>query len=297
MKLKWLAILCVALFSLPTASASAADKPDPNFYIYLCFGQSNMEGFPTIEPRDRTGADDRFEVLQAVNAPRLQREKGKWYPANAPICRQDTGVCPVDYFGRTLEANLPKNIRIGVINVAVAGCKIELFQKDAYQAYAATAAPWMKNIIKQYDGNPYQYLVDMGKLAQKNGVIKGILLHQGESNNGDKQWPTKVKGIYDDLLKDLNLKAQDTPLLVGELVNADEHGSCAGMNAIIDKINDTIPTAYSISSSKCPGRPDGLHFTPAGYREFGKRYAQKELDLLGVKPTTFVDPTLTPAAH
>ena len=64
----------------------------------------------------------------------------------------------------------------------------------------------------------------MAKLAQKDGVIKGILLHQGESNTNDKEWPNKVKGIYDNLIKDLNLKAEEVPLLAGELVNADQKG-------------------------------------------------------------------------
>ena len=113
----------------------------------------------------------------------------------------------VDYFGRTLVAGLPENIRVGVVKVAVPGCKIELFQKDTYTNYAATVAPWMKNMIKAYDGNPYQFVVDQAKTAQKDGVIKGILLHQGESNPGDKEWPNKVKGIYQNLIKDLNLKA------------------------------------------------------------------------------------------
>ena len=156
-----------------------------------------------------------------------------------------------------MVANLPKNIRVGVVVVAVAGCKIELFEKNNYQAYASTAPSWMKNIIKQYDGDPYQYLVDMAKLAQKDGVIKGILLHQGESNTGDKDWPNKVKGIYDNLIKDLNLNAAEVPLLAGEVVNADQHGACASMNKIIDELPKTIPNSYVISSAGCAGPPTG----------------------------------------
>jgi len=34
----------------------------------------------------------------------------------------------------------------------------------------------------------------------------------------------EVKGIYDNLIKDLNLKAESVPLLAGELVNADQRG-------------------------------------------------------------------------
>lgn len=269
--------LLAALLSFHTN----AFAQDPDFYIFLCLGQSNMEGFPGVQQQDKTGVDKRFQVLAAVDFPALGRTKGNWYEAVPPLCRGNTGLCPADYFGRTLVAHLPAKIRVGVINVSVAGCKIELFDKDNYQAYAATAAPWMQNIIKQYSGNPYAHLVEMAKLAQKEGVIKGILLHQGESNTNDKQWPAKVKGIYDNLLKDLNLKAESVPLLVGEVVNADQQGACASMNSIIAELPKTIPHSYVISSKDCPSRPDHLHFNPAGYRELGKRYAEKMLSLLG----------------
>jgi hypothetical protein len=201
------------------------------------------------------------------------------------LCRASgTGLCPADYFGRTLVSNLPPNIKVGVINVAVAGCKIEMFDKTNYQAYASTAASWLQAIAKSYGGSPYQRLVDLGKQAQKDGVIKGILLHQGESNSGDKQWPNKVKGVYDNLLTDLNLKAEDVPLLAGELVAADQKGACAGMNKIIDELPKTIPTAHVISATGCTGRPpDQMHFAAAGYRELGKRYGDQMLSLLGYK--------------
>jgi hypothetical protein len=141
----------------------------------------------------------------------------------------------------------------------------------------------MTNILNEYGGNPYMQLVKAANLAQKDGVIKGILLHQGESNTNDKDWPLKVKGIYDNLLKDLNLKPDSVPLLAGELVNADQKGTCASMNSIIAKLPQTITNSYVISSSGCTCNPDHLHFTAAGYREFGKRYAMKMLSLLGYK--------------
>ncbi|HLX95763.1 MAG TPA: sialate O-acetylesterase [Verrucomicrobiae bacterium] len=276
MKLRWLVLAGLLLLNVNAFSQ------DTNFWIFVCFGQSNMEGFPGIQPQDQTNVDDRFQVLAAVNFPKQDRKKGDWYTAVPPLCRPSTGLCPVDYFGRTMVANLPKNIRVGVVIVAVGGCKIELFEKDSYQAYASNAPSWMKGIIKQYDGNPYQYLVDAAKLAQKDGVIKGILLHQGESNTGDRKWPGKVKVVYDQLIKDLNLKADEVPLLAGEVVNADQKGMCAGMNPIIDQLPKTIPNSYVISSAGCTAiPPDHLHFNPAGYRELGTRYAAKMLPLLG----------------
>jgi hypothetical protein len=274
----WLCLSALLLFVF-----SNVFSQDSNFYIFLCFGQSNMEGYPGIQPQDTAGVDSRFQVLAAVDFPSNGRKKGNWYTAVPPLCRYRTGICPADYFGRTLVSELPAGIRIGVVNVSVAGCKIELFDKDNYKSYASTVAPWMTKIIDLYDGNPYAYLVEMGKLAQKDGVIKGILMHQGESNPEDKDWPSKVKAIYDNLIKDLDLKADEVPLLVGELVNADQNGACAPMNSIIDDLPKTIPNSYVISSQGCTCRPDHLHFTPAGYRELGTRYGLKMLSLLGSK--------------
>ncbi len=256
---------------------------DTNRFVFLCFGQSNMEGFPGIEQQDQGPVDQRFQMLAAVDFPKQGRTKGHWYPAVPPLCRPSAGLGPADYFGRTLVSNLPPHVKVGVVNVSIGGCKIELFEKDTFQSYAATAPRWMTNTIATYSGNPYQHLVEMAKLAQKDGVIKGILLHQGESNTNDKEWPNKVKGIYDNLLKDLNLKAGEVPLIAGELVNADQQGACASMNKIIGDLPKTIPTAHVVSSEGCAGRPDRLHFTPAGYRELGKRYAEKMLSLLDYK--------------
>lgn len=271
------------LFAGCDSTTMGAETNKEKFYVFLCFGQSNMEGLPrTIESQDLT-VDNRFQVLASVDFLDMNRVKGTWYDAVPPLCRPGCGLCPADYFGRTLVANLPKNIKVGVINVAVAGCKIECFEKEGYKEYVSTAAGWLKNIVKQYDDNPYQYLVDLGKKAQEDGgVIKGILLHQGESNTGDNEWPNKVKGIYENLLADLNLKAEDVPLLAGEVVNADQRGQCAGFNNILAKLPETIPTAYVISSAGCTS-VERLHFNPAGYRLLGTRYGEKMLELMGYK--------------
>ena len=261
------------------AGSSQAEGPDPNFHIYLAFGQSNMEGFPGIEPQDKIGVNKRFQMLAAVDFATLGRKKGEWYDAVPPLCRTSTGLCPADYFGRTMVSRVPERMMIGILNVAVAGCKIELFDKDTYAAYAATAPAWMTSIIKEYGGHPYQHFLDMAKVAQKRGVIKGILLHQGESNTNDKEWPNKVAKIYRDLIRDLDLRAENVPLLAGETVNADQQGATASMNTIIAELPKVVPNSYVISSKGCECRSDHLHFTPAGYRELGKRYAERMLEL------------------
>lgn len=277
MKIKLELLVFAALF-ISSMNVFAQDK---NFYIYLCLGQSNMEGNARIEAQDTISVDSRFQVMAAVDCANNGRSKGNWYTAVPPLCRCSTGLSPADYFGRTMVANLPEKIKVGVINVAVGGCKIELFDKDNYQSYVAAAPDWMKNMIQEYDGNPYARLLEIAKLAQKKGVIKGVLLHQGESNPNDSLWTKKVKGVYDNLMKDLNLDPTKTPLLAGEMVNADQGGTCAGMNKIIATLPNTIPNSYIIPSTGCAGKEDHLHFSAAGYRELGKRYAAQMLSLLG----------------
>lgn len=249
---------------------------DPNFHIYLCIGQSNMEGAGRIEAQDTIGIDSRFKILEALDCPELNRVQGQWYTAKPPLCRCKTGLSPADYFGRAMLENMPREQSLGLVHVAVAGSKIEIFDKVKYQAYLDSSAkdkPWMINMAKQYGGNPYERLIAMARIAQKSGVIKGILLHQGESNTGDKTWPTQVKKLYDDILADLNLAPNSIPLLAGEVVGTDQSGKCASMNEIIATLPQTLPKAIVVSSKGLPAVPDKLHFSSEGVRDFGKRYA------------------------
>ncbi|MGE5806913.1 MAG: sialate O-acetylesterase, partial [Ignavibacteria bacterium] len=282
MKMKiTLNLLMISLIVLLLLNTRAFSQ-DQNFYIFLCFGQSNMEGQGAIQVQDKT-VDSRFQVLQALECSNLGRSKAAWYTAVPPLCQCWSGLSPADYFGRTMVENLPDSIKVGVINVAVGGCDIRLFDKDIYQDYDSTySESWFTNKVKDYEWNPYQYLIDLAQLAQQDGVIKGILLHQGETNTGDAQWPSYVKKIYTDILTDLSLGADSVPLLAGEVLSA-EGNCCSAMNTIINRLPDTIPTAYVISSSGCAGQ-DNAHFNSEGYRILGRRYGMKMLSLLGIEP-------------
>ena len=265
--------------ALTVLNATAQDK---NFHIFLCFGQSNMEGNARIEPQDSVGVSDNFLNLSAVNFSDKSRKMGKWYKALPPLCRENTGLTPVDYFGRTLLENLPEGHKVGIVHVAIGGISIDGFLPDRIDEYAKTAPEWMKPMLAAYDGHPYDRLVAMGKIAKKKGVISGILMHQGETNTGDPKWPNDVKTVYENLLRDLKLNAEDVPLLVGEVVAADRGGTCAAHNAVIDTIGRVIPTAHVIPADGCPQNFDFLHFTAAGYRELGRRYAAEMLKIWGI---------------
>ena len=283
--LKTLTVAALALLGIQSASAAV----DPNFYIFLCFGQSNMEGAARPEAQDLKSPGPRFLLMPAVDYPATDnypaRKMGEWCEAVPPLCRPGTGLTPADWFGRTLVASLPENIKIGVIHVAIGGIDIKGFLPDSIKEYAEKKAPgWMKGMLEAYGNNPYERLVTLAKKAQQDGVIKGILMHQGETNTGDPQWAGMVKRVYENLCSDLQLKPEEVNLYAGNIVQAGGKGVCYGCKEQIDALPQTVHTSQVISSDDCTNGPDRLHFDAAGYRELGCRYGEAVARHLGFEP-------------
>lgn len=278
-------LLFVAVL-LATALLGAKADVDPNFYIYICFGQSNMEGNAQPESIDKNTStiDNRFRLLATCNFSSPSRKMGNWYKATPPLVSPNGGLGPTDYFGRMMCENLPQEVRIGVIPVAMGGSPIEMFDKDKYQQKMKdNPNEWWATLAKNhYGGNPYGRIIEMAKKAQQVGVIKGILLHQGCTNNGDPNWPNMVKKIYNDMLTDLGLGADSVPLFVGETLRQDQGGACYGHNTQVARMPNVVKGSRIISSEGCPGNgSDPWHFNALGYRMMGSRYAAEGLYTLG----------------
>ena len=275
-------LMLTALIAVMTLlSTNARAEVDPNFYIYLCIGQSNMEGQGTIEDCDLS-PDERFQMMSTLDCG--TRKQGQWYRAVPPLARCDTRLCPADYFGRTMVANLDEGKRVGVVVVAIGGIKIDLYDPDGWQSYVKSMTEgWQINSVNAYGGNPLARLIECAKEAQKSGVIKGILLHQGESDAYNDAWIQKVKKVYENLLAELNLKAEDVPLIAGEVGSADQNGGCAHANPTINRLPKTIPTAHVVSSVGCTLQSDNIHFDSQGYRKLGRRYAKTMLATMGIE--------------
>ncbi|MBR5729917.1 MAG: hypothetical protein IKX61_06900 [Prevotella sp.] len=291
-----LMILGVFMFA---ASLEVKAEVDPNFHVYICFGQSNMEGNANWEKQDEGNVDSRFKMLAPCNFDNPKRTKGNWYTAKCPIVSPVGKLGPTDYFGRTMVANLPSDHKIGVIAVAMGGSPIEMFDKDKYQAKMKgnEGEWWAQLATRYYGGNPYGCIIELAKKAQEMGVIKGILLHQGCSNCGDPNWPNMVKKIYEDMLKDLGLQAEDVPLFVGEVEYQEMGGGCSGHNVQVDRMPSVVPTSYVVSAKNLPGNgTDPWHFSAAGYRVLGKRYAQQALRVIYDIDPDFEDPYLQTTA-
>jgi hypothetical protein len=266
------------------AASAVYAAPDPNFHIYLAFGQSNMEGQGDIGSQDKS-VDERFQLLWSADAGSCNQNasKGKWIKAVPPLAHcQGAKLGPADYFGRTMVEKTDPQIKVGIIVVAVAGCSIDLFDKDGYANYARSQQSWMTQRINTYGGNPYGRMIEMAKKAQEEGVIKGIIFHQGETDAGNGQWPSKVKKVYDNIIKDLGLES-DIPFLAGEVLRS---GVSSGANNNIAKLPQQSKNFYVVSSegfNQALGDGQNVHFTAQEYRDFGKRYAEKMIEVLGDK--------------
>ena len=275
-----------------------AQEPDPNFFIFLGIGQSNMQGKAPIESQDTrsdanfTDADwARYKKMIIVNSD--QSKVGTWATAKPPIVRPDTQLGVTDYFGRTLVKGLDERYKIGVVVVAVDGCQIAAFSKNRNECEnnledeQMAGHTWVTGAARQYGNYPYGKLVEMAKIAQKSGVIKGIIFHQGESGANDSSWLRAVYALYNNLLEDLNLSNDSVPFIAGEPLRY-YNGSPAPASGARQYV-DMLPNYFKqqsgkdiayVASSEGLGATDQYHFSSDGYRTLGKRYGDIMLPLL-----------------
>jgi len=147
-----------------TEAASVKNK----FHVYLAFGQSNMVGYvgPPVGLFKTNNTDwvsqygydnppENFVVMAAANNNRnaYNRQLGNWYPALPPLNSYNNGLSPADFFGRTIADTVAGDgVKIGVIVVAVDGCKSNLFykDKDAFISYITEQPDWMRSQCAAY---------------------------------------------------------------------------------------------------------------------------------------------------
>lgn len=264
-----------SLFVISSINAA----PDPNFHIYLLFGQSNMAGGGNTAGLNQQDCDttSRAKVLAFCDCPNLQlcpntggRTKDKWYTAVPPLHICSEGVSPGDYFAKTMLDSIHEDISIGLIPCALSGQSINVFKKGT----SGIAIPnWAHPTLGS--SSAYEWMLNRCKIAQESGVIKGILFHQGESDNGQSTWINTTKTIFDNLKNDLTLD-DNIPVVVGELVQ--DGACCSGHNTLVNQLASEYPHC-AVASSNGLKRKDQYHFNIEGMREMGKRFANAILSL------------------
>ncbi|WP_026463961.1 sialate O-acetylesterase [Adhaeribacter aquaticus] len=226
-------------------------KPDPNFHLYLLAGQSNMAGRGVVETIDTT-------TIQNI----LVFDKNQqWKKAKEPLHwdKPTIGTGPGFAFGREMAAGAGRKVKIGLIPAAHGGSSITAWVKDGYH--------------DQTKGYPYDEALERVKAALKDGVLMGIIWHQGET---DSENPEDEK-LHLERLVDLisrfrtEFKAPDLPFVAGELGHyRPEYQS---MNKVLNQLPNQVPNTAVISAEGLVHKGDNTHFDSASARELGKRYA------------------------
>lgn len=259
------------------AAAAAESRP---WQIYLMFGQSNMAGGAASEAQDRV-VHPRVKVLAYDNCSNQSRTYNQWYTASPSLHLCGTGMGLGDWFGR-IVADSMKLDTIALIPCAIPGVDIDFFRKNI----VSTRRGEFRIPPDNKATGAYPWMVERLKLAQKKGVIKGIIFHQGEADwqtAAREAWPGKVSGILSDLKKDLAFG--DVPFLAGELRR---DGCCGAHNPYVATLAKSVPNGHVISSNGLSVvSTDAYHFDAAGLREFGKRYAATMVKQVGT--TTSID--------
>jgi len=243
-------LLIVLTFSL-TALADSQPGTKKDHHIYLLIGQSNMAG------RAQYGDELKSPIKRAF----LLDGNDEWSVAQNPLniystIRKGPGMQrlgPGYGFAKEMLQNQPE-ISIGLIVNAKGGTKIEQWKQGT----------------KFYDE-----AVRRTKVAMKSGTLKGILWHQGESNQGNPDaYPAQLKALVENLRKDLSMDR--LPFIAGQVNNVPK------INEAIARLPEEVDVTAYVSSEglTCTDR---WHFDTESVLLMGKRYAEEMLVLQKLK--------------
>lgn len=234
---------------------------DEAFRLYVLIGQSNMAGRGDIEPQDH----EPHPRVYALD--RLRR----WVPAADPLHfdKPIAAVGPGLSFGRAMADHDPA-VRIGLVPCAAGGSPISSWQPGGY---------W-----HQTDSHPYDDAVARARAAMEDGVLAGLLWHQGESDSNEADaecYEDRLVALIGRLRADLD--APDAPFVVATL--ADFYLERAAEAQVVNQALRRIPLraahAACVESSDLAHKGDGVHFDAASARELGRRYARAMIALRG----------------
>ena len=244
MMMKISAILCLGLLATAFAQEPPAKKED--LHVYLLIGQSNMSGRAPY-------AEEEAKPMEGVF---LLNDKDVWEVASNPLNKYSTirkglGAQKLNP-GYTFSLEMAKGGQaIGLVVNAKGGTRIEQWEKGT-----------------QF----YSEAVRRAKEAQKTGTLKGILWHQGESNEKNPEgYSDKLAKLVADLREDLGVK--DLPFVAGQVNNVPK------INEEIAKLPEKSEhTAYVSSEGlKCMDR---WHFDAPSVKKLGEGYAAEMKKLL-----------------
>lgn len=257
-------MLFAALFAL---NAYAEDEPPTlpgkdMFQVFLLAGQSNMAGRGEVTEADR------------VIHPRvlMLAKDGSWQYAVDPIHydKKIAGAGLAKSFALELVKRNP-DITIGLVPAACGGSRIAYWESGAY--------------FEKTDSHPYDDAISRTHRATQDGTLKAILWHQGEGDSGPR-----AAAVYEDKLTALierfrqDLVVPDLPFIIGQLGQFEAKPWSPGrvqVNEAQMQVAEKVPHTAFVSSEELISKGDNTHFSTESLYEFGKRYADEYLLLIG----------------
>lgn len=232
------------------AAQDPMDEPPQNLDLYLLVGQSNMAGRGTASAED----------INAVPGIYVFYRGDKWVHRGEPIHfdKDEAGVGPGFTFAKKiLEENAHP---IGLIPCAVGGTPQER---------------WMPG------GDLYDSAIARARAAMKQGILKGILWHQGEAECGNeakaRAYAVNLAKIAAGFRKDLN--SPNVPFIAAELGHflytrsGGKSPFAKVVNEQLASVPKLIPNAAMVTAEGLGHKGDELHFNGAAAKELGARYA------------------------
>jgi arylsulfatase A-like enzyme len=244
----------------PAEPTAAADEPQ-NLQIYVLMGQSNMAGRGLLE---KTREPLHPKILM------LTKEE-RWEPASEPLHfdKSIAGAGLGASFALRMAAAEPQAM-IGLVPCAVGGTPLSRWQKGA---------------------DLYEQALKRIRAAQKAGIVRGVLWHQGENDALDLQQAESYGRRLAEMVNDLRQDTGNSQLpfvagTLGDFLSDDAAGNPSHwrtVNAQLLLLPGLTSRTAIVDASGLKPKSDGVHFDTPSLRTLGERYATAMLKLQQAK--------------
>ena len=244
----------------PAEPAAAAAEPQ-SLQIYVLMGQSNMAGRGQLE---KTREPLHPKILM------LTKEE-RWEPASEPLHfdKSIAGAGLGASFALRMAAAEPQAM-IGLVPCAVGGTPLSRWQKGA---------------------DLYEQALKRIRAAQKAGIVRGVLWHQGENDALDLQQAESYGRRLAEMVNDLRQDTGNSQLpfvagTLGDFLSDDAAGNPSHwrtVNAQLLLLPGLTARTAIVDASGLKPRSDGVHFDTPSLRTLGERYATAMLKLQQAK--------------
>jgi len=228
-----------------------------NIWIFILAGQSNMAGRAIIAPID-TIARDRILAINIENKIIMAKEPISFFESDKK------GLSCGLAFGKELIKNVADSVFVLFVPCAVGGSSIDQWIGDSIHRNVKLLSNFKSQVA----------------WAKKNGTIKGVLWHQGESDVVSKDifnYKTKLKKLFNEFR--ITIENNKLIILTAEIGMFKKDNS---KEKIINKqIKQNVlldPYTFLVKTKGFKSNGDNLHFDSKSQRLLGQRFAKKYLE-------------------